>query len=182
MMKIRALAVGALVAAGVLVSGRLAAQPAVDLSTPEATVRSYWRLQESLDSVAASILSGPEERDPFAQVRHGYEQTVAGRAREVLTAPFVRETFSREVEAVDSAGPGLAHVIARIRNTTPIPAGAELTHEQEELRNDGQQFRYLLEREGDAWRITQVQHWSDLGAGWQDILTDEMRIPVFARW
>lgn len=181
-MKLRGFIGGALMAAGVLFPGGAAAQAAVDLSTPEATVRSYWRLQEALDSVAAAMLSGPSANDPFAQVRAGYEQTVTGRAREVLAAPFVRETFSREVEAVDSAGPGLAHVIARIRNTTPIPAGAVLIHEQEELRTEGQEFRYLLVREGDGWRITQVQRWSDLGDGWQDILTDEMRIPVFARW
>ena len=182
MMKFRAVVGVALVAAGVLLPVRVAAQPAVDLSTPEATVRSYWRLQEALDSVAIAILSGPEADDPFAQVRRGYEQTVAGRAAEVLAAPFVRQTFARAVEAVDSAGPGRAYVSVRIRNTTPVPAGATLTHEQEELRTDGQEFRYLLEREGDVWRITQVQRWSDLGDGWQDLLTDEMRIPVFARW
>jgi hypothetical protein len=181
MMKIRMIIVVALVSAGLLVSGHAAAQ-AVDLGTPEATVRSYWRLQEALDSIAVSILSGPAANDPFAQVRRGYEQTVTGRAREVLASPFVRETFSRDVEGVDSAGPGVAHVIVRVRNTTPVPAGTLLNHEQEELRNDGQEFRYILQREGDVWRITQVQRWSDLGTGWEDILTEEMRVPVFARW
>jgi hypothetical protein len=154
----------------------------VDLRTPEAAVRSYWRMQDALDSVAASIVTGPAERDPFAAIRRSYEQTVAGRAREVLAAPFVRQTYAREVEAVDMAGPSRALVTAGIRNTTPLPAGAALTHEQGELRAEGQQFRYVLELEGDAWRITQIQLWDDLGAGWQDILVDGMTTPVFARW
>lgn len=159
-----------------------AQQPAVDLSTPEAALRSYWRMQDALDSVAASIVTGPAEGDPFAAVRRAYEQTVAGRAREVLASPFVRQTYVREVEAVDMAGPSRALVMTVVRNTTPLPAGTALTIEQQELRGEGQQFRYLLEQEGDAWRITQIQLWDDLGSGWQDILVDGMTTPVFARW
>ncbi|HEX6910507.1 MAG TPA: hypothetical protein VF142_08930 [Longimicrobium sp.] len=155
---------------------------AVDLGTPEAAVRSYWRMQDALDSVAASIVTGPAEGDPFAAIRRSYEQTLAGRAAEVLAAPFVRQTYAREVEAVDMAGPARAFVSAVVRNTTPLPQGTPLTHEQEELRTEGQQFRYVLEREGGAWRITQIQQWDDLGAGWQDIFVDGLTLPVFARW
>ena len=175
------LVVAAVVVCGA-VPGRAQGQPAVDLSTPEAALQSYWRMQDALDSVAAGIVTGPPERDPFAAVRRAYEQTVAGRAREVLASPFVRQTYAREVEAVDMAGPTRALVMAVIRNTTPLPAGTSLTVEQNELRTDGQQFRYVLERDGDAWRITQIQLWDDLGSGWQDILVDGMTTPVFARW
>jgi hypothetical protein len=175
----RVLMILAVVASGI--TAPLGAQ-AVDLSTPEAALRSYWRMQDALDSVAAEIVTGPAERNPFAAVRRGYEQTVAGRAREVLAAPFVRQTYAREVEAVDAAGPDRALIMVVIRNTTPLPAGAALTIEQNELRHEGQQFRYVLDREGGAWRITQIQQWDDLGSGWQDILVDGMTTPVFARW
>jgi hypothetical protein len=158
------------------------ARAQVDLSTPEAAVRSYWRMQDALDSVAASMLTGPAGGDPFATTRRGYEQTLAGRAAEVLAAPYVRQTYAREVEAVDLAGPSRALVSALIHNTTPLPQGTLLTHEQEELRTEGQQFRYILELEGGAWRITQIQQWSDLGNGWQDLLVEGMTLPVFARW
>jgi hypothetical protein len=177
-MMLRALLVFAALVGG----GAPAGAQTVDLRTPEAAVRSYWRMQDALDSVAAAIVTGPAERDPFAATRRAYEQTVAGRAREVLAAPFVRQTYAREVEAVDLAGPGRAQVMALIRNTTPLAEGVSLTHEQQELREEGQQFRYLLEQGGDAWRITQIQIWDDLGSGWQDILVDGMTIPVFARW
>lgn len=160
----------------------VAAQGQVDLSTPEAAVRSYWRMQDALDSVAASILTGPAGGDPFAPTRRAYEQTLAGRAAEVLAAPYVRQTYTRQVEAVDRAGPSRALVSALIHNTTPLPQGALLTHEQEELRTEGQQFRYLLELESGAWRITQIQQWSDLGDGWQDLLVEGMTLPVFPRW
>lgn len=176
----RSLIAGAVVAVCVAMPARAQAQ--VDLSTPEAAVRTYWRMQDGLDSVAASILTGPAERDPFAAVRRGYEQTLAGRAAEVLASPFVRQTYAREVEAVDMAGPSRALVSVIIHNTTPLPQGMQLTHEQEELRTEGQQFRYILELDGDAWRITQIQQWSDLGNGWQDLLVDGMTAPVFARW
>ena len=90
------------------IPGRVRAQEAVDLSTPEAALRSYWRMQDALDSVAAGIVTGPAERDPFAAARRGYERTVAGRAAEMLAAPFVRQTYARVVEAVDTAGPPAA--------------------------------------------------------------------------
>lgn len=154
----------------------------VDLSTPEAALHSYWRMQDALDSIAAGIVTGPAERDPFSATRRAYEQTVGGRAREVLASPFVRQTYAREVEAVDMASPSRALVMTVVRNTTPLPEGAALTIEQQELRGEGQQFRYVLEREGDTWRITQVQLWDDLGSGWQDILVDGMTTPAFARW
>jgi hypothetical protein len=179
---LRRVVAGAAVAMCAAMPVRAQAQLPVDLSTPEAAVRTYWRMQDALDSVAAAILTGPPERDPFAAVRRGYEQTVAGAAAEVLSAPFVRQTYAREVEAVDLAGPSRALVMVIIHNTTPLPEGTLLTHEQEELRTEGQQFRYILDRDGDAWRITQVQQWSDLGAGWQDIFVEGMTAPVFARW
>lgn len=163
-------------------SAQAQAVPSVDLSTPEAALRSYWRMQDALDSIAAGMVTGPGAGDPFAATRRAYEQTVAGRAAEVLAAPFVRQTYAREVEAVDMAGPSQALVMTVIRNSTPLPEGTALTHEQEELRKQGQQFRYVLEREGDAWRITQIQLWDDYGAGWQDTLVDGMTLPVFARW
>jgi hypothetical protein len=181
MTKLRARIVLPLVAACLMMSAPAAAQPGVDLRTPEATVRTYWAMQEALDSVALALLGGPTESNPFAAVRRGYEQTVAGRAKEMLVGTPVRQTFAREIEAVDTAG-ARAFVTTRIRNTTPLAAGVTLIHEQEELREEGQQFRYLLEREGDAWRIVQIQIWSDLGDGWQDLFTDEMNVPVFARW
>jgi hypothetical protein len=171
--------------AGVILAGCVAMPvraQAVDLGTPEAAVRSYWRMQDALDSVAASIVTGPAERDPFAAIRRDYEQTLGGRAAEVLAAPFIRQTYAREVEAVDMAGPSRAFVSTVIHNTTPLPQGTHLTHEQEELRTEGQQFRYILELDGGRWRITQIQQWSDLGDGWQDLLVDGMTAPVFARW
>jgi hypothetical protein len=174
---IAVLAALACVAAG----AELRAQ-AVDLSTPEAALRTYWRTQDALDSIAASIVTGPAERDPFAAVRRDYERTLGGRAAQVLASPFVRQTYRREVEAVDMAGPSRALIMVVIHNTTPLLQGTMLTHEQEELRNEGQQFRYVLERDGDAWRITQIQQWSDLGSGWQDLFVDGMTLPVFPRW
>ncbi len=171
--------IGAAMAVCVAVPARA---QAVDLGTPEAAVRSYWRMQDALDSVAASIVTGPAERDPFAAIRRGYEQTLGGRAAQVLASPFVRQTYARDVEAVDMAGSSRAFVSAVVHNTTPLPADTYLTHEQQELRSEGQQFRYLLELDGGAWRITQIQQWDDLGSGWQDIFVDGLTLPVFARW
>ncbi|HEX6039476.1 hypothetical protein [Longimicrobium sp.] len=178
-MKVRAL-VGGLIAAA------FAAMPvraqAVDLGTPEAALRTYWRTQDALDSIAAFIVTGPAERDPFSAVRRDYERTLGGRAAEVLASPFIRQTYTREVEAVDMAGPARALIMVIIHNTTPLPQGTPLTHEQEELRNEGQQFRYVLDLDGATWRITQIQQWDDLGSGWQDLFVDGMTLPVFARW
>jgi hypothetical protein len=181
-MKMRFLLVLVMTAVAGAMPVRAQAQAAVDLSTPEAALRSYWRMQDALDSVAASILTGPAERDPFAAVRREYERTVAGRAREVLAAPFVLQTYAREVEAVDMAGPSRALIMTLIHNTTPLPEGTLLTNEQKEFRDDGTQFRYVLEREGDAWHITQIQRWDDLGSGWQDIFVDGLTLPIFPRW
>jgi hypothetical protein len=173
---------------GVLVCAALAgfAAPAgaqaVDLSSPEAALRSYWGMQDALDSIAAAMVTGPAESNPFASMRQAYEQTVAGRAREMLAAPFVRQTYAREVEAVDMAGASRALIMTVIRNTTPLAEGTNLTHEQQELRGEGQQFRYVLELADGSWRITQVQMWDDLGSGWQDILVDGVTTPVYARW
>lgn len=181
-MKVCALVAGLVVAASVAMPIHARAQAAVDLSTPEAALRSYWRMQDALDSIAASIVTGPAERDPFSGVRRDYERTLGGRAAEVLASPFVMQVHRRDVDAVDMAGPSRALVMVTIHNVTPLPQGALLTHEQEELRNDGQQFRYVLELDGGAWRITQIQQWSDLGSGWQDLFFEGMTLPVFPRW
>ncbi|HLM67056.1 MAG TPA: hypothetical protein VK358_05970, partial [Longimicrobium sp.] len=70
--RVRSLVVAVVVAVCSAVSAEAQAQPAVDLGTPEAALRSYWRMQDALDSVAAGIVTGPAERNPFAAARRGY--------------------------------------------------------------------------------------------------------------
>ena len=180
-MRRRALVCAALVLCAAL-PVRASAQAAMDLSTPEAAVRSYWRAQDVLDSLGTALSAGRNAGQPFADAREQFYATLAGTARAVFTAPYVPEVFERTVESVDVLGADAAHVATRIRNVSPIPAGAVLTHDDQEVREQGWQIRYILQRENGGWRIARIQQWSDLGDGWQDVITSEPRAPVYPRW
>ena len=69
------------------------------------------------------------------------------------------ETFARDILEVKVESESRAVVVAVIKNTTPIPAGAEMTKYDEERRRDGERYRYILQRDSGSWRVAEIWEW-----------------------
>ena len=66
------------------------------------------------------------------------------------------ESFIRDIVDVKIESESRAVIIANIKNSTPIPPGAELSKYQEQSRNEGDKYKYVLEKSQPGWQIAEI--------------------------
>lgn len=147
----------------------------LDLTTPDRAIRSHWLLQEISDS-----LSGAQSEEfrlrpnAAARINDSLQRALrTGDAGEEWAHRFTPpSTFAREIVKVEQESETRAIVLARIRNTTPIPAGATPSPSDVETRRAGELVRYTLERDSTGWRLAQAQsHYYASDTTWHDRFT-----------
>lgn len=142
-----------------LQAGRLIqAKVQVDLTTPDKALKSYWAVRDSVRAKHSELFS-----QGIAEYRSAEDQ-MSSVADGVLAKTFASdvlpiETFSRDLIDVKVESESRAAIVAVIKNSSPIPAGAELSKFDEERRRDGE--RYILERSQTGWRVSEIWEWSD---------------------
>lgn len=152
--------------------GSKVAMPDVDLSTPDRAIKSYWA---TLDAIRMT------EHEMGLQVRSHFREAAAP-LNSLFTAEVRRtregretaiESFNRDIASVEVETESRAVIVATIRNTTPIPEGAELSRYDEERRRDGERYRYVLEREGDGWLVAEVWAYRDYRKDWDKMIPSD---------
>ena len=145
----------------------------LDLATPDKALKSYWAVRDSVRSKQVEL---------FAQNKEGY-QSAEAQMSEVADGALAKnfsfdiipfETFSRDLIDVKVESESRAVIIAVIKNSTPIPAGAEMSKFDEERRRDGERYRYILEKNQAGWRVSEVWEWSTYPSdAWKKIKPDD---------
>jgi hypothetical protein len=72
---------------------------------------------------------------------------------------IVNETFSRDILEVKVETGSRAVVIAVLKNTTPIPQGAQVDESDERWRRDGFRYKYVLLKDDVGWRVAEIWEW-----------------------
>ncbi len=136
----------------------------VDLSTPDRALKSYWAVRDAVSArnhefvkSEAVVRANAEDKTQYLTV-----------ADEALTKAFtehanVLETFARDIMDVKVESESRAVITARIKNNTPIPAGATVTKYDEERRANGDRYRYVLEKTQSGWRVAEIWEWDEFG-------------------
>jgi hypothetical protein len=136
---------------------RLPAKPASDLSTPESALKSYWRTLDWL-----------RQRQRIEDYRNGADskEVTTGDLMSAVTTgdaltsfaqgPMVDLGLDRSIISVARHGDNKATIVAKIRNlgqgaTAFTPTPIELFDTA-----PGGDFRYLLVRESDGWKVAEV--------------------------
>jgi hypothetical protein len=148
----------------------------VDLSTPDRALRTYWRLRDLSDTLKPPIDSSNASMRGWLRVEGGLRQVFGGVAlRQIDNAAKIKERFSREIVEAKQETDSRAVVVARVRNVTPLPEGATLTDSEAEARREGEVFRYIFEREGQEWKLVQIQRNYATGGAedWYNIFSEE---------
>lgn len=165
-----------LVVVGALATGLLACQaarlagsgpmPKPDLSTPERALRSYWALKDWYFEAGRRADEEVERRLPEPIEVYGAVSTGEARAYWSEPWPRLQDKRQRDIEAIMQEAESRAVALVRVRNVTPIPPGVHGSPQEVERREAGVMFRFLLEREGGEWKISQI--WRDDGPmqGW----------------
>ena len=138
--------------------------PRLDLSTPQSALQSYWAQFDWLQRLEAQATA--------ARVRRLLEQAYA----EVATGDVLEyyrqgvrppDRFERRIQEVSPENAARAIAVVRIRNVTPIPAGAQPSPGQVAERERGAVFRYFLQREDGAWKVASIWRARETGE-WLD--------------
>jgi hypothetical protein len=117
----------------------------------------------------------------YAPWRRTWRALFTGEALAAETDTASRpQTFAREVVNVDMESPTRAVVLARIRNTTPIPPGATPTESDVKRRRDGEVVRYILEKDTTGWRIAQAQQRYIEGGEWSNRWDTTPTVPSYS--
>ena len=130
----------------------------IDVTTPDRALKSYWALQDAIRAKHADIYrrAFPEyrasEKNPSSVVSGAVDAYFASKEQ-------VFESFSRDIVDVKVESESRAVIVAVIKNSTPIPAGAEVSKFTEQERRDGQRYKYVLEKSSDGWRIAEIWGW-----------------------
>ena len=156
-----------------------ATAPVGDRTTPEATVRSWWRYTDSIQNHDATADTNSDAHRRLQQRIRDHESFHAGAALEYLRHPPETPTFAREIVDVQQQSPAQAVVTVRIRNTTPIPRGAVPNEYDTARRQDGELHGYNLARQPDGWRIEQAQSWDEFASGWRDVYGRHAIVPTW---
>jgi hypothetical protein len=142
-------------------SQRPASAPAelrVELDSPDRAVKTWWRWLDEKEKVDHQFCL--QSADQFQLLLAPSLRKIASDAvllgKEWTRDLCTLEVFAREIQNVNRESETRAVVSAVARNSTSIPAGVEPHDFQRKTRAEGVKFRYVLEKSGESWLLTQV--------------------------
>ena len=131
----------------------------LDLATPDKALKSYWAVRDSVRAKQVEIFS--QNKDRFQSAEAQMSAVADGAVAKSFSFDITSiDTFSRDLIDVKVESESRAVIVVVIKNSTPIPAGAEISKFDEELRRDGERYRYILEKNQTGWRVSEIWEWS----------------------
>jgi len=135
--------------------------PAIDTSSPEAALRSYWDYLDWRDRVSLQYIQSSEYRMD-ANLRNSLldgERLALENWRDREHSPKI---FRREIVKTIQLGAVSAEIVTHIRNVTPTePAiNPKRLGKMDKLlfgqKTNGRMFKYLMGKKDGAWKVQQV--------------------------
>jgi hypothetical protein len=140
---------------------------AIDVSTPDKALKSYW----AVNDIERQRLQGVHRE------HHAKVEAVRAQRKDVMTGTLVAslkvreyplETFTRDIIEVKVESESRAVIVTLLKNTTPVPPGAEVSDFSQRYRTNGERFKYILEKDQSGWKVAEVWEWEAFqNAGWK---------------
>lgn len=132
------------------------AAPQLDMTTPDRALKSYWAYVDwDLDRQAESSKQFLNSAD-YAERREVHEKVAVRAIVDDHKGTPLREIYQREILSATVETESRAVIAATIKNVTPLPQGMTLEPLDRKKRDDGQRFRYVMEREGSNWKVAEI--------------------------
>lgn len=132
---------------------------AIDLSTPDRALRTYWHVKSMADTIGQPVDTAAVRFQNWQRADSTLLRVYGGDAlaeHRRTRQPAVRHRYTREIVAVEPESETRATVLARIRNVTPLPPGAVADPYAARRRAEGDVYRYVFERDSAGWKLVQV--------------------------
>jgi hypothetical protein len=131
----------------------------LDLATPDKAIKSYWAVRDSIRAKQVELFA--QNKESFHSAEAQISAVADGSLAETFSFDITPvETFSRDLIDVKVESDSRAVIVVVIKNSTPIPVGAEMSKFDEQRRRDGERYRYILEKNQSGWRVSEIWEWS----------------------
>lgn len=133
-------------------------RPALDISTPESTLKSYWAFKEWYNAKRLSEIRQKFEEYSQKEELDSMIPLTTGDMKRYFKSfkPMSPTVLERNIQGIFMASPSRAIITVIIKNVTPVPDGTVPSPLDIEERKNGHEFRYVLLKESDGWRISEV--------------------------
>lgn len=129
-----------------------------DMTTPDKALKSFWAVRDAVRKTQADLFA--KHLEEYRASQGQINAVAAGALAKTFAAEVdVPETFSRDIVDVKVESESRAVIVASIKNTSAIAAGAEPSKYEEERRRDGDRYKYVLERDQTGWRVAEIWEW-----------------------
>lgn len=134
-------------------------QVAVDVSTPDKALRSYWNLRDAQNSNWLTFANDPYVKKLRSEMYGPYGEVVSPLIAKQKSNEWKadKDTFAREIIKIVFESESKAVITTEIRNNTPIAEMAYLSISDLAQRNNGDAYQYVLEKYGENWKISEVR-------------------------
>ncbi|UDF33777.1 UNVERIFIED_ORG: hypothetical protein LHJ69_14265 [Shinella sp. XGS7] len=158
---------------GVGVKEPIQAPQKADMSTPDKALKSYWVARDYQIAQRAWLenraLAEVKEADEFVR------QVSTGQVGNYHAAKEQKpDSFARDIVEVKVESESRAVILVTIKNTSPIPAGAELTQRDERAREVANRYRYVMEKSKSGWQVAEIWELPDysMTPDWRRLVPD----------
>lgn len=154
---------------------------ALDTSTPDRALKSYWRAKDALRQAEAEWsherYAGLKKITDALGIDNKKLMTGETLAKhESLKARELRiEQFNRDIVDIKQDTESRATAMVSIKNSTPLPAGAVISDSDKKTRDKGITLRYVLEKEADGWKVAQVYEYVEYRRVWEKVFPTPTR-------
>lgn len=155
--------------------------PVADVSTPDRALKSYWAQVDWLTATDHALKTHNRAGEAFKDGINALSKVVFPPLVGEANKQYPLYTYGREITEAKVETESRAVVMVKIRNTTPLPAGTVLTAEDSKRREEGDPFKYVLEKHQDAWKVAEIWRWASWNSNFekvQPITTDSPPIYV----
>lgn len=128
--------------------------PTIDIGTPDKAIATYWGVVDAARKQAQ--ITADHNFSDFRKEQDAMLSKVMTSGALPKPNGSAFETFARDITSVNVETETRAVIIARIRNTTPLPAGAALGDYEMKARGTGDQYKYVLEKDSAGWKVAEI--------------------------
>ncbi|WP_128422745.1 hypothetical protein [Delftia tsuruhatensis] len=130
------------------------ARPKISKESPDSALKSYWAVKDWIKRV---------EDDQFKKVIKNKELLATHEAFSSVVSPEIAyrniypiDEFNRDIIEAKMETETRASIRAIIKNSTPVPEGAEVTDYDRKRRDAGDEFKYIMEKTNSGWIVSEI--------------------------
>ncbi len=129
-------------------------RPKINKNSPDSALKSYWAIKDWTRRVEDEQFRKAVNTKDLIATREAFSSLVSPEIAERKNYPV--DEFHRDIVEAKIETETRASINAVVKNSTPIPEGAEVSEYDRKRREEGDRFRYVMEKTNDGWVVSEI--------------------------